>query len=242
MKIAILADIHGNDQALKTVLKDTLIFDISSFFVLGDNVGYYYWPKECLELLSKLPQVEMIQGNHEKILTRALNDIIYRDTIKKKYGHGIEYAINNLSNEKIDYLTNLPSKKELHIDGKKVLLCHGSPDNNEEYLYPDTSLEILRKATSCDFDYIFLGHSHYPFVHHDNNRVLVNPGSVGQPRDIGSLASYIIFDTQNNTLQFRRVSFSNEKIINMINQIDPSVKYLQTALQRNINAKDDDVV
>ena len=184
----------------------------------------------------------MIQGNHEKMLSLALNDVIYRDTIKKKYGHGIENAINNLSNKEINYLTSLPLKKELNIDGKKILLCHGSPDSNEEYIYPDTPPEILRKATSCDFDYIFLGHSHYPFVYHDNNKVLLNPGSVGQPRDIGSLASYVIFDTQNNTLQFRRVSFSNEKIIKMINQIDPSVKYLQTILQRNINAGDENEV
>jgi len=94
LKIAVLSDIHGNKYALKEVLDDVSHHQIDKVFVLGDCVGYYYYPDEVLEMLSRWDP-EMIQGNHEKLLTQLRNKEIDSAALKSKYGSGHEMALEN---------------------------------------------------------------------------------------------------------------------------------------------------
>lgn len=238
MKIAVLSDIHANIYALRAVLKDCALFDIKSFFILGDLIGYYYWPKEVLDTIDKLASVDIVLGNHEVFLKESLENKLRRSEIKKKYGSGIEYAMNTLSDKQKSMLLSLPPSKIKMIDGIKFLLCHGSPSSTDQYIYPTTNADELNQCAVSSVDFVFMGHTHYPFINCYNKTILANPGSVGQPRDIGNLASYLIIDTENKSIIFRRVAFNIEKLIEMAIKVDPALEYLQKTFSRNVLSGD----
>jgi predicted phosphodiesterase len=92
-------------------------------------------------------------------------------------------------------------------------------------LYPDASIDLLLKNYShCKFT--IFGHTHYPFIHTHENKVLINPGSVGQPRDVGGLASYVIINTDNFSTRFKRLKFDRLPIIEMAKSRDSDLDYL----------------
>ena len=233
MKIAVLADIHANYIALKQVLADAKKFKAERILVLGDLVGYYYWPDKVLKLLEVFESTAYILGNHERMLKSIIDGKSSIDQIVLKYGNGIRKAVDKLTDEQKYDLTNYPSEKKLKLCGCNIFMCHGSPFNEDQYVYPDSPRSLLERCVLPDFDFVFMGHTHYPFSYQSNNTMVVNPGSVGQPRDIGNLASYVILDTNNKTVVFRRVLFDIEPIINACNKIDPGYKYLKEVLMRN---------
>ncbi len=105
---------------------------------------------------------------------------------------------------------------------KKILFCHGSPDNYlSGYVYKDTDIE---RWSNLDYDIIFLGNTHYPFIRTVNKRVIVNVGSCGLPRDIGNMASCVIYDPEENLCQIFRLTFDSHSIITRYGDlIDESV-------------------
>jgi predicted phosphodiesterase len=82
------------------------------------------------------------------------------------------------------------------------------------------------------YDFVLLGHTHHSFYFQNNNTTVINPGSVGQPRDIGNLASYAIINTQNKTSQIRKVYFEIKEIVDECKRRDPEINYLQDVLKR----------
>ena len=140
MKIAILSDIHGNDIALKPVLEKAQKLGVTKLFILGDFVGYYYRPDKVLQLLEDW-DFEAIQGNHEGMLRSAWSDSSQIKKITQKYGQGLKFAIEKLSNEQVQFLVKLPSWKQINIDGIKFELCHGSPWDRDVYIYPKVGLK-----------------------------------------------------------------------------------------------------
>ncbi|MCZ2473325.1 metallophosphoesterase family protein [Aquirufa ecclesiirivi] len=232
MKIAVLSDIHGNINAFEQVLRNSEKEGISKFLFLGDFVGYYYWPEKVLEKLSKLDSI-CIQGNHERILIGLLEDKIKKEDIIEKYGSGHDLAINKLSEKQIDFLINLPESKYIEIDGCKFQLCHGSPTNPDQYIYPTTSLEIMNDFNVSGADFVLIGHSHYQFTHKNKDSLLVNVGSVGQSRSIGGLAQWAIINTNNRNVQLMSTPYETSDLIKNCIEIDPNLPYLREVLLRN---------
>jgi predicted phosphodiesterase len=147
MKIGILADIHANKFALKNVLEDAKQLNVEHLLILGDTIGYYYWSSDVLNLLSNFKsQIDMIAGNHEIMFKSALENKNSIKQITEKYGSGIKQAIKNLSKQQQKFLNDLPDTKSLHIDGCNILMCHGSPTNKQEYIYPDAPLASLQQC------------------------------------------------------------------------------------------------
>ena len=233
MRIAILSDIHANSIALERVLNDVRRFSVEYLMILGDIIGYYYWPDKVLDLLCSFTSVDLIAGNHEHMLKSIIDGQDKINQIISKYGSGINMAIEKLTVNQQNYLINQPSERQLNIDGCKIFVCHGSPFDNNQYVYPDAPHSLLQRCALSDFDFVFMGHTHYPFCFQDNSTMLINPGSVGQPRDIGKLASYVIIDTQNKSTIFRRVAFDIKPIIKECEKHDPNLQYLKKVLTRN---------
>ncbi len=231
MKIAVLSDIHGNISAFEQVLIKSKQEGISKFLFLGDFVGYYYWPEKVLEKLIKLDSI-CIQGNHERILNGLLNDKIKKNDILEKYGSGHNFAINKLSKKQIDFLTTLPESINIEIDGCKLLLCHGSPNNPYQYIYPDSSLNILNDCDFLSANFVLIGHSHYQFIHRNLNSLLVNVGSVGQSRSTGGLAQWAIINTNNMNVQLMSTPYETSELIKNCTEIDPNLPYLREVLLR----------
>ncbi|MGE7910995.1 metallophosphoesterase family protein [Lysinibacillus xylanilyticus] len=235
MKIAILSDIHANAEALSAVLKQCEIQKIDHYYILGDIVGYYFEPNQVISLLKPLNKT-VIKGNHEDMLLDAINDKYYLNQVTFKYGIGLEVAIEKLNKEVFEWINSLPYEKCIKVEGLNIKLTHGNRYNWKEYLYPDTPSIILNQYCSEDYDFIFTGHSHYPFLYNSGKCVLVNVGSVGMNKDFGGLASWCILNTETKTVSMQKTPYNVTKLISKINNIDsPNKSYLISVLTRNNN-------
>ena len=234
MKIGILSDIHGNNDALDAVLKHAKKLKVETFFILGDLVGYYLGPEKVVQRIRNLTNAITIQGNHERMIKQVLNGIIDIQELNNKYGEGHQLALQRLSLEELDWLVKLPIEKNEVIDGVSMKLCHGAPGHPDLYLYPDTNQEVLAKLSKGDFDFIFVGHSHYPFITSQNNCALINVGSVGMSKDVGGVASWGILDTSNRVYIPYRTPYNIDGLISeIINGENSNVDYLVSVLKRN---------
>ena len=174
-----------------------------------------------------------ISGNHEAMLLDWLNGKNQND-IMVKYGSGISTAAEQLSHKTASYLYEMPSFKKLNINNKKVILCHGSPWDRDVYIYPDSSQNIVDKMFEydSDFDVLVYGHSHYPIIWEKDNKKIINPGSVGQPRDKSPGASWVLWDSNTNNANFYREKYDANPVIEMCRKYDPDIKYLADVLVR----------
>jgi len=231
MKVAVISDIHGNDYALARVLEDATKCGVTRLFVLGDFVGYYYRPDRVLSQLQDW-QSDSIKGNHECMMERAARDSAYADTVIGKYGHGIQQALNCLSPSQIEYLTHLPSQRQITIGDTKILLCHGSPWQDDEYIYPDAPKAVFDRLANQGFDIICMGHTHHSIARRVNGTLVVNPGSVGQSRQRGGYASWAIIDSIALTAEIRETSYPTTDLLRLVRQRDPNVPYLAKVLTR----------
>ncbi len=231
MKIAVISDIHGNNIAFEAVLEEVSQAGIEHLFVLGDFVGYYYNPEKVLAQLAHF-KTTMVRGNHETMMEAAQHDESSAKKIQARYGSGVSLALKKLSAEQIKQLLALPETARVTMDGVAFLLCHGSPWDNNEYIYPDASEDVLRRCASQGADFVLMGHTHRPFVYTHGGTVVLNSGSVGQPRDIGNLASWAIIDTANRSVIHRRTLFDTAPIVEEAKRIDPDVPYLAEVLTR----------
>lgn len=231
MKIAVLSDIHGNRVALKAVLEEVRQAGIDRIFVLGDFVGYYYRPDEVLAQLAPF-NTTMVRGNHETMMEVSQHDEQAAEKVRAKYGSGVSQALKKLSAEQVSELLALPETARVTEDGVTFFLCHGSPWDNDEYIYPDADESVFLKCLNEDADFILLGHTHRPFMYARDGKVVLNPGSVGQPRDVGNLASWAIIDTSNRSVMQRRTAFDTAPVAEEAKRIDPEVPYLVEVLAR----------
>jgi len=232
MKIAIISDIHGNYDALVEVLKKAKKEKVEHILVLGDIVGYYYHPDKILKLLSEW-SFDIIKGNHEKILENLINTPSLKESIRLKYGSGHQDAIEKLTKEQLEFLRDLPETKSVQFGETSLLMCHGSPWSNDHYIYPDCKKDILLKCDSKEHDFVLIGHSHYAFAIKNTNSILINPGSVGQSRQIGGKASWSIINTINGCFQMLSTDYNTEKLISEVAEKDQEIKYLTEILKRN---------
>lgn len=231
MKYAILSDIHGNQYALKEVLREVDKLQITKLLLLGDYVGYYYGIEQILEQIKHFEYVA-IKGNHEELLHKGLSEEGFFDVLDKKYGTSHRRCMKSLSSERIDYLIGLPNLLELKLENLNVLLCHGTPWDKDEYVYPDSDLVTLRKFDSYSFDFIFYGHTHYSSVFDRNGMQVINPGSVGQSREKGGVACWGILDTQTRKFEQMATSYDVKRLEDEVLKYDPGLRYNLDVLRR----------
>jgi len=218
MRIVVLSDVHSNIVALETVLADAGSFD--ALWCLGDTIGYGPAPNECVELIRQHATITLT-GNHDlACLGKISLDDFNPDARRANLWNGLQLKPTNRK-----WLLPLPPA--LSVD-HQYYLAHGSPREPvwEYLLMPSQALANLEWFTE---PICFIGHSHVQFAFRcsrddrrcerivpeagsqlnftDNARYFVNPGSVGQPRDHDPRAAYAIFDTERQTLTFKRVAY-----------------------------------
>ena len=218
MRYAIISDIHSNLAAFQAVLNDIdEAGGADGIWCLGDVVGYGPDPKECIELLQQYEHI-CVAGNHD---WGALEKIDLSD-FNPEAAAACHWTGEQLNPDEIDYLGNLP----LTLHQGDFTLAHGSPrDPIWEYLLSTLSAKI--NFSHFDTKYCLVGHSHTPVFFEEldgtgcllydmspdsplslaDNRLIINPGSVGQPRDGDPRASYSIYDSENNIIHHRRVPY-----------------------------------
>lgn len=224
-----LSDIHGNVEAFTRCLEDIDRLDIDQIVNLGDAVGYGPQPEEVLVILEKRA-IPNILGNHEL----AVLDKSFRADFSPEAFRSLEQTMTYLTPAAISYLESLPLVREM----EGALMVHGCPpDSPTVYLNHMSFSEIKETFTSNDFDLAFVGHTHrMMLMGYDGKelqfdplqqetiqlrlkcRHIVNVGSVGQPRDGDPLAKYVIWDSDRETLQVRRVAYDVDRVIAMIGE------------------------
>lgn len=242
---AIISDIHGNLEALDAVLADIRRQNVSQIYCLGDIIGYGPNPRECIDLIRHHAQVTIL-GNHDQA---ALFD-------PEGFNAGAERAIfwtrkmlesgDASSNERRwEFLGDLPRmRREDHF-----LFVHGSARNPlNEYVFPEDvyNQRKMERIFGLVDRYCFQGHTHIPGVFTEDyhfqspdelnhtielgeQKVLVNVGSVGQPRDNDWRSSYVTLN--GSTLQFHRVEYDVETTIKKIYQIPDLDNFLGDRLR-----------
>lgn len=234
MKILVLSDIHGNATALEAVLAAAARAGAERILNAGDLVGYYPQPGRVLSLLADWP-MDCVRGNHEDMLRRARQDPAFLSACTARYGHGLSRALTDLSTDQIDWLCNLPATLCLDLDGLRLRLAHGTPQDTDAYLYPDADQESLAKAEadcSLDESLLILGHTHYQHLWTRPLRRILNPGSVGQPRDRRPGAAWALLDTATGAIDLRREAYDSLPVVTEAQRLDPDLPYLWTVLER----------
>lgn len=231
MKIAVLSDIHGNSYALENVIEAIKNERVERLIVLGDIVGYYYYPNKVLELLAGFPY-DIIKGNHEVILQNLEEQIIDPFILQQKYGKGHSIALEKLERKTRKWLYSLPFQRSLRIDNVKIQMNHGSPWNYDEYLYPDTDRKTLEKCNSKVHDFVLIGHSHYAFTYKCSESILINTGSVGQSRRKGGIAEWTIIDTLTKEYNIMKTPYDVSALKKDVEDIDQTIKYNSKILSR----------
>jgi putative phosphoesterase len=210
MKIGIISDIHSNVYALRSVLQ--MLEGVDLIVCAGDITGYYPFVNEVFEDLESR-NVVFIKGNHDAHLCGVkLKDL--RPIDPKSF----EYTKNHISNINLDRLRDAPLQHELSLDGLKVTMFHGSPwDKLEEYIYPD--YPDFEKFAEIDADVIILGHTHHPMIKQAAEKLVINPGSCGQPRDYDPRASLAILDTLTKEARIERVQYDIERVCQAVTKL-----------------------
>ena len=224
MRALVISDLHANAEALKSVLAHVRRKKYDTVVCLGDFVGYGAQPNQVLDTMRKMKGRKLyIRGNHDRVAA-GLDDA-------NGFNHAAKAAAlwtrDHLSQPNRNFLRDLTVGPLIH---KGVMLCHGSPYDEDEYVFNvHHAAQVLALFTQ---PFILFGHTHLPAVFSVDQagtvsgfavrgdatvkldpalRYLINPGSVGQPRDRIPQASCVIFDSDKGTVQFIRVEYDIAK-------------------------------
>lgn len=231
MKVALLGDIHGNDLALSAVLTAAEAVGVEQLLITGDLVGYYFEPRNVLEQLGNWDR-HVVRGNHEEMLDAARTDPSFLASVSARYGSGLYVALEQLNERQLDEVCGLPHPLELNIGGSHVLLCHGAPWDVNQYVYPDASQDLFERCADSSFDLVVMGHTHYPMIQRMGKTLLINPGSVGQPRNRKPGASWALFDTESGLVELRTEQYDVACLVDECRRRHSELPYLSEVLLR----------
>lgn len=203
MEIGVVSDIHSNLPALESVLVELDNRGIEEIICVGDIVGYYGNPIEVIEKL-KSRRVIAVRGNHDDaVLTGEASG--FRDSAR----FTVNWTRKMISPDAKQYLQSLPLTRLDKIEGSLFYSVHGSPRSPlTEYVYEeDVTEDYVNTHFTKSPDIILQGHTHQSFVKEIGNATVLNPGSVGQPRDGKHTASYAVIDTELNSAARYRTEY-----------------------------------
>jgi predicted phosphodiesterase len=217
MRVLVVSDIHANLNALDAVLADA--GNVDAIWCLGDMVGYGPDPNQVIERLRDLPNLTCILGNHDVAVLGQMDYAVFNSEARKS----LLWQKMNVTPANLLYLENL-SKDKLVCEN--VTLAHGSPrDPVWEYIL--NTLTARLNFSAFDTPFCFIGHTHIQCIFQLDvekdvvvqkmppigmpiklsNRAILNPGSVGQPRDRDPRSAYAIYDPETSTWEPRRVAY-----------------------------------
>ena len=213
MKLVFLSDIHANLTAFQAVVDVIKCYKDAKVYVLGDIIDYGLRPNETIELLKTLKPAVVLEGNHENALLNKTYERFSEDRGREMS----RYTETILSQKALFYIKKLSGKAEmeLRISGKRVLLIHGSIEDR----YWGKIDEKVNAESYQEYDVVISGHTHkrhyiekYYACSNAETRnrqkvVFINPGSVGQPRNLNPLAQFVMCDEDLTNWEFREVCY-----------------------------------
>ena len=215
MLYGVLGDIHGNLEALQSVLADAREQGVDGYLCSGDIVGYGACPRECLDVVRELDGA-VVAGNHDwAVLGRGVNI----DYFNADARDSIVWTREVVTQDDLAYLEGL--ELAVTVDGAAVV--HSTPFSPEYFDYIQTLYDVQLAFQHMEERFCFVGHSHVPVIFVDtepvdyfgkdtfklppDRRAIVNIGSVGQPRDLDPRACYALYDSVQMEITLRRVDY-----------------------------------
>ena len=224
MKYAIISDVHANETALRAVLDDAKRHGAEKIVCLGDVVGYGPLPAEALALVRKECFI-VLAGNHDDAVSGRGDASTFIDLAKE----AVERHRAALSEEDVEWLKSLPYTCTLD----KAVAAHGDVYDPPKFYYILDEKGAEANFAATDARLVFVGHTHEPaifltgrsgavyktepqdFTIEEHKRYIVNPGSVGYPRDNGGkcFSSYVLYDSTERTVTFRYLPFQVSSVM-----------------------------
>lgn len=216
MKIAVISDIHGNMQALETVLVDIESEKCEKIFCLGDLAMAGPEPVKAIEWIKDLyksGKLELIQGNTDEMIGNYEKFGVLVKSSFPIMGNALENDVKLIPDTLKRFLKHLPAQKELEIEGVKILLVHGSPRKNDENILPDLPIEKVEEMVEgTTADLIFCGHTHIPCGYQTRKKqTIVNDGSVGRPFTPNPQACYVLVDFNKGAFEIKHKLLDYDK-------------------------------
>ena len=203
MRYAIISDIHSNIHALDMVLQDIDDQGADVIICAGDLVGYCPFPNEVIDALKDRRAI-CISGNHDRACANL--DTFNMNPLAAK---AIFWSVKNITEEGMGYLRRLMPSARLNLGGIAAAMFHGSPRMDDEYVFEEDADAGLLQIAKAEI--MISGHTHVPYVKRLPQGILVNPGSVGQPRDGDPRASYLLFDERGQEFALRRIEYPTKE-------------------------------
>lgn len=230
MIYAIISDIHSNLESLTEFIKILNINKIEKIIILGDIVGYNTNPNECIKIISSIKNSQIIRGNHD----RAVKTKVYWD-FSSHASAAIYWTINHCNYFSENFLKSI-QKGPLIVDNN-FGICHGSAIDEDKYMqFTFQTKEDFDWLKKKNINLLFSGHTHIPVIFSQDNTgkifkleakelnilddkyYIINPGSIGQPRNKTNKASFIIYDSNQKKFSFINYSYNfkltQKKILN----------------------------
>ncbi|SNQ62791.1 metallophosphoesterase family protein [Candidatus Methanoperedens nitratireducens] len=205
MLVGLIADVHSNAVALRAVLSILDAAGAEKILHAGDIIGYNPYPDETVGLFKK-KKIISILGNHDRaLITDDTSDF------NPYAAAALRWTRNMISPDNVDYIRELKNVEHINLQGVRMTLVHGSPEGPDEYIYPKDIEPDFLKAADCDI--LVLGHTHVQFKKEYPEGIILNPGSVGQPRDGDPRAAFAVLDTETGKIRLERASYDIEKVI-----------------------------
>ncbi|MCA8957596.1 MAG: metallophosphoesterase family protein [Planctomycetes bacterium] len=220
MRIGILGDVHGNMDALEVVVAKVREEGVDHWVQVGDIVGYGAEPSECIDLIRELNCTICI-GNHDAAVVGQLSTEYFNPYARQ----AVEWTRARLRTEDLEFLRQLP----LLVERAEYTVVHGTLHQPDQFGYVMSIVEAKDSLRHQRTHVCFVGHSHVPAIYLQSSadaddvhvvfspevhamtkpsaKVLMNVGSVGQPRDEDPRAAYAIFDTVTGEASIRRVAY-----------------------------------
>lgn len=206
MEIGLISDVHGNLPALEAVMKD--MPSVERVVCAGDTVGYNPWPAECLERVRDVASVT-VQGNHDRTVKTP-----ERYSANRMAEEGLKHAKSELDEEQHEWLATRPKRTTIADGEYRLVHSHPDPQKLGRYVKPEQFPEM--RPYIDEHEGIVLGHTHIQHEAVINDRLVVNPGSVGQPRDGDPDAAYAVLDPGAGTVDLHRVEYDIESVITSV--------------------------
>ncbi len=222
-RVLLISDVHGNYEALKAVLEHAWRSRFDSVVVLGDLVDYGPDPDLVIDEVRSLKPEAIVRGNHDHAVAYGVDCGCGPATHAASVYTRKAVSLAKLSSNDIKWLASIPTEAEVSVLGLSgVLVVHATPaENLHDYLYPwfDDS-RVAESLKGFEGPALLMGHTHHQFILRRLGRyLLINPGSVGQPRDGDPRAAYAIVDSEEARVELRRVKYDVRTVIRKLESV-----------------------
>jgi putative phosphoesterase len=223
VRYLVFSDIHSNQEAFEKFLGQKKVKNVDKILFLGDLVGYGPNPDEVISQFRELSHMKAVRGNHDKVIADLESSSLFNPAA----AFSAEWSKLKISAANFQYLKKLP--KGPQIVDRFITICHGSTFDEDYYVF--SQFEASESFKFMETSIGFFGHTHFPIIYYlrnekldivplsentrikldGNTRYLINPGSIGQPRDKNPASSFIVFDSTKMEISFSRFTYEVSK-------------------------------